>query len=257
MKYLAAIFLLFFASTCLAMLPDTLVQRHQITISMTNGLSQQFFGGMHKKVTNATLHDPTGLIFYYLPMYAMQFQLGYSVGISRYFRIETGLGYLLGGSLIKERSVDPTSPSVDLAIYRYEGALTIPVHVKFAKFFSKGVFTTSFGPDFTLPVHTFFPQNSGYFDGQTVPSNNGHIRYSRIDIKSNACMGLYLKMGYEWRFSGKVLSAINIGPVVDFYRIASFGRPYSYSSFDDYKSFQFYTGLDVALIFPTRNRHIK
>jgi hypothetical protein len=92
---------------CFASKTDSLFQRHEVSFSVTNAMSLVLFNpndfGSNED-ESATEYYPftknngigTAVVPFsvtYLPLYSVHAQLGYSLGISKLIRLETGIGY--------------------------------------------------------------------------------------------------------------------------------------------------------------------
>ena len=233
---------------------DSTLGRHAFSISMANGFSQQFFEGPNHHLSNSWgliqalentppryMPPPTT----YLPMYTVHVQLHYSLGLTHFLRLETGIGYLLSGSTLNPSGV----PGSSFATYVYYGAITLPLYIKVNVPMRRGAFTCMLGPDFCLPMHGFNKANSESLEGEESPYVNGHARYTTYQTEQASSMGVYLKMGYEKRLHGSLPLTINIGPVVDFNQLVMFHTLDNEASSYGYHPYQFYAGLDVSLTF--------
>jgi len=225
---------------------------------MANGVSEQFYDGPNHQPTNDW--KETYYTFPFLPvtsnnvsnpMYAVHIQLHYSFGISPLLRIESGIGYLLSGFI---NSIGASAPGYSYQVfekeYFYVGCITLPLYVKFTKPTPHGAFTCSIGPDFTLPVHSFYQEN--LYNIPTTVTHHGHDRYSTSQTAQASSMGGYLKMGYEKQLKNGL--SVNVGPAVDFFGLVQFHTAPIPPVTDGYYPYAFYAALDVAVCFGLKKK---
>jgi hypothetical protein len=234
---------------------DSTFQRHQISVSLANAMSQTFFDDpAHKPTTivNYSSYGPfsgSSIHGSYLPLYAIHLQLHYSLGITPLIRIETGLGYLLSSSVLSQ---DYTTTGEfyfvkgSYTAYTFTGNITLPLYLKFTKPTPRGAFTCTFGPDFTLPVHQFYRQTNVIENNIPKNNNTGQVMFQTQTIAQQATMGLYLKLGYEKKIRQNM--SINVGPAIDFYHLLAFHDNNNYTN-TGYHPYQYYIGLDLAINF--------
>ena len=185
-------------------------------------------------------------------MYTVHVQLHYSLGITPFFRLEAGIGYLLSGGTLSHYYITPdgfATNNTSTNTYIYSGAITLPLYLKFTKPMPRGAYTCTFGPDFYLPVHSFYYAPSGAIAGEEAPVSHAHTRFTADQVGQASTMGMYLKMGYEKKLPGSSHLMINVGPVIDFNQLVMFHPGDDEESYLGYHPYQFYTGLDVALTF--------
>jgi hypothetical protein len=221
---------------------DSTFQRHQISFSVTNAMSQQFFDGPHGPTIRLYNNDWFYTNFLYLPNYTLHLRLNYSLGISKHIRIETGIGYMLQGITMK----GAYSGEVDFESYTgysYTGEFTIPIHAKFAKPIGKGAFTCTVGPDLYLPV-IYFIRKTQINGGQEANISSQIFTSSSTLYQSS--IGFALKMGYEKRINHKL--SVDMGPVVNFSNLLFLSKQINQMYASD-RPYQYYIGLDVAFNF--------
>lgn len=247
------------ALTTVASGTDSLFQRHQISLSMSNGMSQTFFDDPGHKPT-AVINQSFGNISWYgatyratyIPLYATHLQLHYSLGLTPALRIETGVGYLLSSYLQREHDVisgELYYEKLNYNNYVFTGSITLPLYVKYTKAMGHGALTCTAGPDFTLPVHTISHNIDRTMNSENPPDINQHSRLSTSTTGQLSTMGLYLKLGYEKKIRNNL--SVNVGPAIDFYQLVQFhnhdwGQQYASTTYHPY---QYYLGLDVAVNF--------
>ena len=257
MKSLLLSFLLFMSLGSYASKTDSLFHRHQVSFSVTNGVSVVPYNyGIpfgysnypyfpYNNMTYNPYGIPPNFYLSYLPNYILHLKLEYSVGLSKLIRIEAGAGYLIQGLTIKYYG-NPGIAYYTSTAYCYIGMLAIPLHIKFTKALRKGFFTCTFGPNVTFPFHEFYTTTDVQENGIKQPSQSGHQRFS--SITDNASLGLDLKMGYQKQLN-KHLS-VNFGPIIYVMQIDWV----NYRKMDADQQvprlpFESYIGLDVAFNF--------
>ena len=259
MKNLLVSILLLTSFSCFASKPDSTSQRHIISVSMANGISQEFFGAPdHHPTTHWTIGNGipiAGAVAYgyYTPMYSVHVQLHYSLGLSRVVRIETGIGYMINGLVNTEGYPTTGGFHEYYKIYTYQGCITLPLYVKFIKPTHHGAFTCTLGPDFTLPVHDFYQNKDIALPPAYNIPTNGHRAYTASRTSATSSMGLYLKMAWEKQIKSNL--SINIGPVIDFYELVPFHTYGDSYAANGYYPYQFYAGLDVAVNFGLKKKN--
>jgi hypothetical protein len=256
MKQIVILCMMLTALGSSATMADSTFQRHQISVSLANAMSQTFFDDPgHKPVTvvNYGSYGPfysSGIHASYLPLYAMHLQLHYSLGITPMIRIETGLGYLFSGSVVNQ---DYTTTGEFYFIkgsytaYTFTGNITLPLYLKLTKPTPRGAFTCTFGPDFTMPVHQVYRQTNVIENNVAKSNVTGQSMFQTSATAANATMGLYLKLGYEKKIKQNM--SINVGPALDFYHLVAFHNDNTNYANTGYHPYQYYIGLDVAINF--------
>ena len=255
MKKFTLIPFLLITLSAMASKQDSLSYKNEFSLSMTNAMSQTFFNGPGNKPTAVVDYQNDGSFEYYLhthmtylPLYAVHLQLHYSAAITPLIRIETGLGYLMTGTLLKSNYQfygDFSSEHVTQNTYSYTGSITLPLLIKYTKPMRHGDFTCAVGPEFNLPVHFFNHQTSIVDNNVMKPNIYTHTRYKTNTTGQLSTMGMYLKLGYQKHISQSM--SINVGPVVDFFNLLQFHN--TSINWPDYHAYQYYVGLDVAVNF--------
>jgi hypothetical protein len=279
MKNLFLFSLLLTTSAIFASETDSLFQRHQFGISMTNGMSHEFYKNSHGTSLNSPLpyngflnQSPIGSGGIYpsygsvpiyqtgvsVPLYSLHLELKYSLGLSTHVRLETGIGYLLQGFTYQYRHTpqqeeiliqDSIKSGTNFNHYLFNGSITIPVHIKFMKpLKKKGDFTCTVGLNFLVPVHT--SERYTFLETAGIPAYSAsyHQIYTKTAINSFAGGGIDLKMGYEKKLNR--LLSVDIGPIVSFDNLFYFNKQIK-NAYGFYQSrpYQYYIGLDVAVNF--------
>ncbi len=259
MKYILTLIILLSVCKGDAKAIDSLFHRNQISFSVANGVSQEFMSDPNSKPTTVFNYSPaiTGGLYRiytqekYQPLYAIHLQMRYSYGISNLLRIETGISYLLCGSLIKlSYNGDFASGYEQITenYYSYTGSIIIPIELKLSKAMRHGVFTCTLGPQFTLPVHSFQHIKDNMVNDTLQPDIKTHERYKTSLTKQFSTLGFDLKLGYEKKLNNN--ASINIGPVIDFFNLVYFHNNNDIlSNSSGYHPYQFYAGVDVAVNF--------
>ena len=226
---------------------------------MANGISQEFFGRPdHHPTTHWTIYNGIPIAGavgygYYSPLYSVHMQLHYSLGLSRVVRLETGIGYMINGLANTEGYPTTGGFHEYYKLYTYQGCITLPLYLKFIKPTHHGAFTCTLGPDFTLPVHSFYRYKDINFLSPVEIRTSGHSKYTTYQTNQTSSMGLYLKMAWEKQIKSNL--SINIGPVIDFYDFISFHTYANWLVSNEYIPYQFYAGLDVAVNFGLKKRN--
>jgi len=243
--------------TCHASGTDSLFQRHQLSISVANGMSQTFFSDPGSRPTAVaeyqsliTMPGGENIHSSYLPLYAMHLRLRYSLGLTRSVRLETGIGYLLSSYLLKEHDViegDFFYGNITYNRYYYTGSITLPLYVKYTKPTHCGAFTLTTGPDFNLPVNNVNHTTDYVINNISRSNQTNHSRYSTSTTTHTSAMGVYLKLGYEKNINRNL--SVNVGPVVDFYDLVKFNPADWLAPLTTYTPYAYYLGLDVAINF--------
>lgn len=233
---------------------DSTFRRHELSFSMTNAMSHTFFKNYNGVSTSAqgrqivTVNPEGGLLFKEafgkaIPGYATQIKVVYSLGLSNQVRLETGIGYLLIGSIM---DFSNGRSSLKYAYHIFQGSLDIPLHVKIKKQLKKGWFSCVLGPHFLIPLHQFsqIKVPTTYYMAEHTYSN--HQRYAASDISYYSSMGFDIKMGYEHLISHK--ASIDIGPIFSFTNLVLFSKE-RIRDYNDMgvRPFAYYIGLDVAI----------
>ncbi len=250
MKILPLLCLLLTGASVFALKTDSLYQRHMLSFSVTDAVSQEFIKGS----SGPTINEKVYGVWYrresqYLPGYAMHLEINYSIGITKNIRFETGLGYLLKGITIKSRieTGDLIYAQSNYTDHQYIGRMTIPLHVKFIKPLHKGAFTCTVGPGFNFDVNHINIRDHYTVNGKSQPSATS---YNTLDDYIGG-PGIDLKMGYEKQLSRRL--AIDIGPVINFTDPTLFGKYLKAFPVNVYSapnlSFDYYVGVEVALNF--------
>ena len=206
MKKIAILCMMLYTIDCLASKADSSFQRHQISVSLANAMSQTFFDGPnHRPVTIADLtsgviENSTVIHQSYLPLYAAHLQLHYSLGITPMIRIETGIGYLFSSTMFKENYTiygDWYYEKGSSTSYTFTGSITLPLYVKITKPMAHGAFSCTAGPDFTLPVHYYIHETDIVVNDLSEKNIDQHGKLSTQYTAQRATMGMYLKLAYE------------------------------------------------------------
>ena len=260
MKHILLVTLCLGMLSCQASRTDSLFQRHQVSISLANGMSQTFFSDPGSRPTAIAQYQtvaayPIGQSYHstYLPLYAMHLQLHYSLGLTRAVRLETGIGYLFSSYLVKEHDIiegDFFYENMTYNRYYYTGSITLPLYIKYTKATHHGAFTCTAGPDFALPVHYFWRVTVIVNNNVSQPNESRRIMLKTNATGHNATMGLYLKLGYEKSINHNL--SVNVGPVVDFYNLMKFHSQDLQAPLSSYTPYSYYLGLDVAINFGFR-----
>ena len=235
---------------------DSTFQRHQISLSLANAMSQTFFDGPNHKpttiadFTSGIIENSTVIHQSYLPLYAAHLQLHYSLGITPLIRIETGIGYLFSSSILKDNytiSGDWYYEKGSSTSCTFKGSITLPLYVKVIKPMAHGAFTCTAGPDFTLPVHYYIHETDRVVNGLSEKNADQHGKLSTQYTAQTSTMGFYLKLACEKRI-GKNMS-VNVGPAIDFFQLLQFHNNDLISNDSGYHPYQYYIGLDLAINF--------
>ncbi len=231
---------------------EPIFQRHIISVSVTNGVSDAFYNGMHGPTRFVIVApDPsTGYnhVDIYKPGYAFAGNVKYSFGVSQLLRIETGIGYTLQELIYFQGEKNPNAPynygSGFIYTY-YKGSFTIPIHAVLKEHLKKGWLSIKLGPNFIMPINDFYST-----DNPNIPlrSWHNHYTYNVADMSENASLGFDLKIGYEIQMSRT--STVEIGPLCNFTNLVLFHRDiYNTSMINGRQLFRYYAGLDVAFNF--------
>jgi|GEM_PF-4679656 len=247
MKKISILCMLLAALSASASRTDSLRHKQTLSFAITNAASQTFFDGPNHTPTAVVEHTISNVEYYndirssFLPLYAVHLRMDYGVQINRIFSIETGLGYLLSGNLIQQRTIldgDIYYQHKTFNTYSYTGSITLPVSAVFTKKIGKGAFTCALGSEFNLPVNAFARQTSTIQNNVAEPNTYTHTRLHPNTSGQQAAMGACLKLGYEHK-------SVNIGPIVDFYNLVQFHD--SNTNSPGFHAYQFYAGVDVAI----------
>ncbi len=262
MKIITLLFFVLWTATTSASKPDSTFQRHQLSFSMMNGMSHEFFDQGQALTTSNVRYNSNALFYnegldptlYYpvgniQPNYALKLQIAYSLGLSHIARLEVGFSYLLSGYSFKNAITDTFAivSGVDRFDSRYYiGALQIPVQVKLSKQINKGSFTCKIGPVFSINIHEFAKVYNRIENSSAQPDVNTNHLYSLREINNQASMGARLKMAYEMKLTK--LAFLEIGPEISFNNLVYFSQ----STENQYKQvksrpYDYYIGLDVAV----------
>ena len=264
MKNLILATLLLLSMGGLASNADSLFQRHQISFSVSNGMSHEFLNDPSGKTSTSSIliytGNPMGSSNYqFLPGYALYFNILYSLGISRFLRIETGIGYLLQGLVIKFRYLeDGFGPNLlyinqqgSETINEYDGSISVPIHMKMRMAVRGGYLTCTIGPNFFIPTNFRQKISNYYINGIPQPDNTLHQKYDMQTIAYNSSVGLDLRVGYEIHLNKK--SSLDIGPLINFENLIFIDKNLkNYYTNLQYRPYRYYVGLDVAVNFGLR-----
>ena len=224
-------------------------EKNQLSFALTNAMSQTFFDGPgHKPTTCPQYGSGLGYPYrvQYLPLYAFHLQMRYSIGISRTFGIESGLGYLFNMTMYD--TYEGTSTNKNEHLLNEMGYITLPLYGKVNIAVGGSKLSFKFGPDFSLPVHS----RSAYHYLATLPpgyQTEGVYkhRFTTNETGQYATMGLCAGIAYEKKIRSS--ATVSVGPVIDFLNLAQFHRHDIFNNNSGYHTIQYYIGLDVAINF--------
>jgi hypothetical protein len=234
--------------------PVVSFERNIFSISMTNAVSYGFYDGVNGPTERTIIeqHPASGFnnIIFSKPSYSFAVSLKYDYGISKLWRLETGIGYLLQGRTMRSGTQQLTPPyqvTTDFYQSYYYGYICVPIHAVMTKQIGRGCLTVALGPDFNMPVNSRI-----VLDNPNIPLRRKvfNDRYKTPATAANSSMGVYLKVGYAIPVS-QTISA-DIGPAINFNNVALFHRDPSQPNFSLINSrqiFNYYIGLDVAFNF--------
>ena len=234
--------LILIATSCLASKTDSLFQRHQISISLTNAMSHLFYKDYDPTKVNNSSSTSSNLVTF--PNYGMHLNIKYSVGVSEFIRIETGIGYKLCGVTVNFIFDNYYYSRESGTIYSYGGDITIPIHVKFIIPLKKGAFTSTLGPMFDIPIHNVSRVTNYMVDHKPLPDHTYNTTFTSEQTSWNASMGFDLKMGYEKQLARNI--SLDICPIVNFSNLLIF---YSKNEQSNIRPYRYYIGLDLSFNF--------
>lgn len=234
--------------------PFVAFQRNVFSMSVTNAFSYGFYNDVNGPTERAVIesHPASGFnsIIFFKPSYSFALSFKYGYGISKLFRLETGIGYLLQGRTIRsgdQRINPPYQVTTDFYQSYYWGYICVPIHAVMTKQIGRGCLTVALGPDFNMPVHS-----RAVLDNPNIPLRRKvfNDRYKTPATAANSSMGVYLKAGYALPVTPTI--SADIGPVINFNNVALFHHDPSQQNFsliNGRQVFNYYIGLDIAFHF--------
>jgi len=221
-------------------------KKNQLSFALTNAMSQEFFvGADHKPTTSPKYGLGPDIRLQYLPLYACHLQMRYTIGISRTFGIETGLGYLLNMTMYD--TYEGLSAVKTQHQLNEVGYITLPLYGKVNMAIGRDKLSFKFGPDFSLPVHSHLESTSYHVSGWNPSDWSSTHRFRTNETGQYATMGICAGIAYEKKI--RSATTISVGPVIDFFNLAQFHPHDITANGFDYHSYNYYIGLDVAINF--------